>query len=55
MRPIGKLVYESSEQGTTTDKEKEESGKKAAKRRIKLRKGIDPEVFAGEDNDKDTK
>jgi hypothetical protein len=55
MIPIGTLVFEAEEQGTTTDKEKEESGKKAAKRRIKLRKGVDPEVFAGEDKDKDTK
>ena len=45
MQPIGTAVIEGSEQGTLTDEEKQKSGKESAKRRVRLRKGIDPEVY----------
>ena len=54
MKIIGKILFE-TEQGTTTDAEKDESAKKATRRRIKLRKGIDPEVYAGEEGKKQTR
>ena len=45
MQPIGTAMLERSEQGTLTDEEKQKSGKESAKRRVRLRKGIDPEVY----------
>ena len=55
MIPIGTVVFEAAEQGTTTDQEKGESSRKAARRRIKLRKGVDPEIFAGEETEEEKK
>ena len=53
MKPIGVAIFEASEQGNVSDKEKEQASIRRAKRRLKQRKGIDPEVHSGENTDED--